>query len=202
MKVRQLVIAAIVLFLISACVASSQECKERPGAAVLPYTVDSAGNIKLLLAHDTRGFWSDFGGGAKYVLSQTEPTPRCEKPEETAVREAWEESRFLLSRSLLISALKFARTIPESPRDSDFVTFVIRMEDIDLSPYYSNYVVAGSASAETDQIAWFELTVFSNFVAGKTPQIKTPNGKPLRKVFLETLRPVLINNPETIFKRE
>ncbi len=146
-------IVVCILLLLPAFDAVSKECENRPGAAILPYAIDSNGDIQVLLARDTRGFWSSFGGGAKYVLSVDEPIARCEKSEETAVRETWEESRFLLSRSFLIEALKTATTIPANPLDSDFVTFVIMIEEIELSPYYSTPVVLDSASAETDGVA-------------------------------------------------
>lgn len=172
--------------------ALAKDCRA-PGAGILPYSVGDDGKIRLLLAYDKRGFWSNLGGKRSYVSSINEPKPRCETAQETAVREGWEESRYLLSKSFLTQAVSSAQTIPVAPTDNDFVTFVFKVNEISLERYYDYFVIDGSASDETVELAWLDLDSFIQLANGQIKTIQTPNGGKLRSVFWKQFKLFLLS---------
>ena len=179
----------------------ARECKEKPGAAVLPYTVTGRGEVKILLAYDKRGYWSSLGGGRKYILSAKHPKPRCETPQETAVREGWEESRYLLSKQFLASNIESAATLPLQPQEKDFVTYVFKVKELSLVPFYDSYVIEGSSSAETGSLFWADLSDLVEFAKDERNKFVTPNNKPLRPVFWQALRKSLIGPEVSVFNK-
>ena len=170
--------------ILSAC---SLGC-DRPSAAVLPYSVIDGHKVKVLLAYDNRGFWSSLAGGTEFVSSVNNPKRRCETPQETAVREAWEESRHLLPETLLVSGVSLGNTIPVEPTEKEFVTYAFQIDDISLTPFYENIIVEGSASDETSELSWFFLDDLIMFANGETEIFQTPNNRPLRPIFLKQFK--------------
>jgi len=189
------------LLLLSSNPALARECNKKPGAGILPYSVTSEGKIKILLAYDTRGYWSNLAGGRKYILSGNHPKPRCETSQETAVREGWEESRHLLPKQFLASHVNSAATLPAQPKKGDFITYVFKMENIALEPFYDNYVVEGSSSDETNALFWADLSELRKFANDKKHKIITPNNKPLRPVFWKSFKKSLTDPEVNVFKK-
>lgn len=171
-----------------------QDCEppHHRGAGVLPYALDRYGEIQLLLGYQQGRGWTNFGGGPKQVETVIQPVPRCETRQETALREGVEELRFLISRSELKEKLNGARYFPETERPEDFTTFVIPIDAIDLTPYYSTPVLARSDYTETTAVGWVSLRELIALARRETNHISTPNGEPLWPVFWHGLKPQLL----------
>ncbi len=191
----------VTLLLCTTSSVSARECWEKPGAAVLPFTVTGKGEVKILLAYDTRGFWSSLGGGRKYIISANNPTPRCETSQETAVREGWEESRYLLSQQLLAAKIASAATLPLQAKETDFVTYVFKVKELSLAPFYESYVIEGSSSAETASLFWADLSELVEFAKNERSKLATPNNKPLRPLFWQSLKKYLVGPEVSVFKK-
>lgn len=138
--------------------AIAKGCPHPPflGAGVLVYTKESENTRALLLAH-VRGkdCWSSLGGGPKLVQSLSKPVARCEVPSETAIREAEEESRRVLTRQWLEVKVGAA---PWFRSKSGFVTYKIRADQkFELSEFQTNYVLTYPDFDETSQLKWITL---------------------------------------------
>jgi len=136
----------------------AQECDEFIGAGVLPYVVLADGSVKVLLAHEKGRGWSSFGGGPKTLPLGKGLKSRCETRRETAIREAVEESRRVLSRQVLESAIKTAAIYPRQYGSRDFLTYVVAIPSADINKYTSNIVPANDPGYyETNALGWLTL---------------------------------------------
>ena len=188
-------------FILTATSIDARECNKLPGSGVLPYALNEKGEVKILLAHDNNGYWSSLGGSRKYVHSVNNPKPRCETAQETAVREGWEESRHILTKEMLKSSIPTAKTLPSNPKQSDFITYLVKVELFDLSPYKDVYVVEGSSSAETNLLFWADLRELRKFASGENGSFSTPNNKPLRSVFWKPFKSFLNSQNINVFRK-
>ena len=157
--ISTLILKTLIAFsLVSALPAFAQECDDFIGAGVLPYVVLADGSIKVLLAHEEGRGWSSFGGGPKMRASHLDGKSRCETRRETAVREAIEESRQVLSKQVLESALKTAAIYPRQYGRRDFLTYVVAIPSADIKKYSSNVVPTNDPGYyETNALGWVTL---------------------------------------------
>ncbi len=157
--ISTLILKTLIAFsLVSALPAFAQECDDFIGAGVLPYVVLADGSIKVLLAHEEGRGWSSFGGGPKMRATSKGAKSRCETRRETAVREAIEESRRVLSKQVLESALKTAAIYPRQYGRRDFLTYVVAIPPADINKYSSNVVPANDPGYdETNALGWVTL---------------------------------------------
>lgn len=171
----------IVLVLTMPAISAARDCdsQNHMGAGILPFAHDTGGDILVLLGFQSGRGWSSFGGGPKQVESVQSPKPKCESRKETALREGVEELRFLISRSSLAKLLQRARSFPAEPKRTDFMTFVVPINHIDLEPYYTTTVLTGSGYTETSEVGWIPLLDLIKFAKGTESSIKTPNGEDL-----------------------
>ncbi len=190
------VLSIAVLIWLQPIAGFAQECGKphHKGAGVLPYSINQNGQIQLLLGYEQGRGWSSFGGGPKQVESLIEPVPRCETRQETALREGVEELRFLISRGELREKIKNARSFPETARLDEFITFVVLIEAIDLTPYYSTPVLSGSGYTETSAVGWIPLHDLAASARQESDMISTPNGEPLWPVFWNGLKRELVKD--------
>ena len=83
---------------------------------------------------------------------------RCETRRETAIREAIEESRRVLSRQVLESAIEAAQIYPRQYGSSDFLTFVVPIPPTSINKFTSNVVPANDPGYyETNALGWVAL---------------------------------------------
>ena len=154
-----LILKALIAFsFMSTLPAFAQECDAFIGAGILPYVVLADGSIKVLLAHEEGRGWSSFGGGPKMRVASKGAKPRCETRRETAIREAVEESRRVLSKPVLESALKTAAIYPRQYGRRDFLTYVVEIPAANIDTFTSNIVPANDPGYdETNALGWLTL---------------------------------------------
>ena len=194
MPMKRLILIWVLLGLVLlAPPAPAQKCQgiHHKGAGILPHARTAKGAIVLLLGLQENRGWTCFGGGPQMVESLARPEPRCETPEETALREAHEEMRRLIPRTQLKSGLARAPFFPWAPAPGDFITFVVKIPPVDLSPFYTAMVPSRSPYAETQALAWIPLEELLRKAANPDYRVKTPDGRPLWEVFWEGIRPSL-----------
>lgn len=183
--------------------ALAQECDEYIGAGVLPYVVLQDGSINVLLAHEQGRGWSSFGGGPKMISPRKRGQSRCETRLETALREALEESRRVLPKQVLETALPTADVYPPQYSSRDFLTFVVAIPPVDIDNFTSNAVPPNdSGYHETNALGWVTLTkLLSLAQADKVePVVPTVNNSGLYIPFREGLREALRMGSVTAFK--
>ncbi len=178
----------------------AKECKAHRGAGVLPYSVDGSGRRYVLLGYESRRGWSAFGGGPKYLETINPKRKWCETRKETALREGIEEMRLLIPRTTLAKLLRNAYSYPARASARDFVTFIVKVDKCDTSPYFSTPVLFKSGFTETSNIAWIRLDQLVDRAKGKISKTNTPNGKDLWGKFWAGLAKELKNSDwETLF---
>jgi len=150
--------ALITISLASTFPAFAQECDDFIGAGVLPYVVLPDGSVKVLLAHEKGRGWSSFGGGPKMRKVNKGLKLRCETRRETAIREAIEESRRVLSKEVLTSAIETAAIYPQQYGHRDFLTYVVAIPPVDINKFTSNVVPGNDPGYdETNALGWVTL---------------------------------------------
>lgn len=160
-------------------------------AGILPYQVGENNNIYFLLAKDTSGFWSDFGG-------------KCEPKDsyniqETASREFYEESfGSVLSISSIRNMLKNPKNYKlinsESMGGISYYMFIMRVpmrtdtvrDRFQKTLEYMKYIGADFQYQEKMDIGWISLDTILTLL--KTDDKNAAKlGWPLKKVFKRTL---------------
>ncbi len=148
----------ILCFVTHSLPALTEECDGYIGAGILPYVVLENGSINVLLAHEQGRGWSSFGGGPKILAPGKGLQPRCETRRETAIRETLEESRLVLSRQALESAIQTAEIYPRQYTSRDFLTFVIAVPQPDIEGFTSNTLPTNDPGYhETNALGWVAL---------------------------------------------
>lgn len=183
--------------------AFAQECHEYIGAGVLPYVVLQDGSIKVLLAHEKGRGWSSFGGGPKMRAPSKGGQSRCETRRETALREALEESRRVLSRQVLETALATADVYPRQYSNRDFLTFLIAIPPVDITHFISNAVPAKDPGYhETDALGWITLAELLRLAQSdkEEPVVPAVNNAGFYTPFRQGLRKALRAGKVTLFK--
>jgi len=183
--------------------AFAQECHEYVGAGVLPYVVQQDGSIKVLLAHEKGRGWSSFGGGPKMRAPNKGERSRCETRRETALREAIEESRRVLSRQVLEAALATADSYPQQYSDRDFLTFVVAIPPTDINNFTHNIVPANDPGYhETNALGWVALSDLLRLAQSDKLEAVSPsvNNAGLYRPFRQGLRQALRAGKVTLFK--
>ncbi len=194
--------------LILYCLSSSysaftQECHEYIGAGVLPYVVLQNGSINVLLAYEKGRGWSSFGGGPKMRASNKGERSRCETRRETALREALEESRRVLSRQVLEAALATADIYPRQYSNRNFLTFVIAIPPVDIKHFSSNAVPANDPGYhETDALGWITLAELLRLAQADKDEAVVPavNNAGFYTPFRQGLKEALKAGKVTLFK--
>ncbi len=157
----------------------AEECSGHRGAGVLLHSVDSLGQRYVLLGYESNRGWSAFGGGPKYLETMYPKRKWCETRKETALREGVEEMRLLIPRATLAKLLLDADSFPAQTTDRDFVTFIVKVDKFDTTPYFSTPVLSKSGYTETTDIAWIRLDQLVDRANGKISTTNTPNGEDL-----------------------
>ena len=194
--------------LIVCCLSSSlptfaEECDEYIGAGVLPYVVLQDGSINVLLAHEQGRGWSSFGGGPKMRATNIGGQPRCETRRETALREALEESRRVLSRQVLESALLTADVYPQQYNNRDFLTFIVAIPPTDINNFTRNAVPANDPGYhETNALGWVALIELLRLAQSDKTEAVVPavNDAGFYPPFRQGLRKALRAGKVTLFK--
>jgi len=128
---------------------------------------------------------------------------RCETRRETAIREAIEESRRVLSRQVLESAIEAAQIYPRQYGSSDFLTFVVAIPPVDINHFYSNAVPANDPGYhETNTLGWVALTELLRLAQADNdePVVPAINSAGLYSPFRQGLKKALRAGKVTLFK--
>ncbi len=196
----KLCIGIIVMLMVLAVSTQAEECKAHRGAGVLVYSVDGSGQRYVLLGYESHRGWTSFGGGPKYLETLNPNRKWCETRKETALREGLEEMRLLIPRATLAKLLQNAYSFPAQAKDSDFVTFIVKVDKLDTAPYFATPVLSNSEFTETTDIAWISLDQLVDGANGNATTTNTPNGEDLWGVFWSGLSKELRNsNLKTLF---
>ena len=105
----------------------------------------------------------------------------------------------MLSRELLLDRVKNSPYFPRKPKSNEFVTFVIRIDELDLGPYYTRTVLHNSGYTETNAIGWVKLQELVDKASDDKVTVRTPNHGPLWPVFWVPLQSELHANGKALF---
>lgn len=191
---KKLCICMTIVLLAFAVSTQAQECKAHRGAGVLLYSVDGSGQRYVLLGYESHRGWSIFGGGPKFLETLIPESRWCETRKETALREGIEEMRLLMPRARLALLLQDAHYFPAQAKAKDFITYIVKVDKFDTTPYFSTPVLSKSGFTETTDIAWIRLDQLVDRANGKISMTNTPNGKDLWDKFWSGLAKELKNS--------
>lgn len=194
-----------VLWVISLIALSQEQCpkdchnSDFIGSGVLVYRRTANDRLEFLLGFESGRGWSSLGGGPIYSESSANRTTHsCETSITTAIREAKEESRGVLTDDMLKTAIKSARHY-EWKADSSakpFITYVLSETvdaEIPIELFDKRGTSNGCGENETTELQWISIKI--KRVDSKVEiSAETPNDQGLYEKFERGLMSVLDTN--------